>query len=136
MEDSNDTSSHTQFGNLPPDPAAVLAAACSLKAVWIDRVDLETRLHLGKRLPGVDAVMRETLGIAIRFEDWACRHVDFAELGEVWPYLLEAEFGEACKAVLEGVDPSSFDEAHCLSVARFLGLPLRPSHPTGRAATP
>jgi len=80
MEETTNAAFGTDSGYPQPDPAAILGAACSLKRVWIDDVDLETRLRLAQRLPGVDSVMREILQIASRFETWACRNVDFEEL--------------------------------------------------------
>lgn len=125
MEETSDAPLGTDSVHPSPDPAAILGAACSLKRVWIDDVDLETRLRLSKRLPGVDSVMREIMGIANRFEEWACRNVDFGEFDEVWPYFLEAEFGEAYESVMNLADPTSFDEAQCRAVAELLELPLR-----------
>lgn len=125
MEETTNAAFGTGSGYPQPDPAAILGAACSLKRVWIDDVDLETRLRLAQRLPGVDSVMREILRIATRFETWACRNVDFEALDEVWPYFLEAEFGEACKVLMKHQDPTSFGEAQCRAVAEFLELTLR-----------
>ena len=125
MEETSDAPLGTDSVHPSPDPAAILGAACSLKRVWIDDVDLETRLHLSKRLPGLDSVMREIMGIANRFEEWACRNVDFEEFDEVWPYFLEAEFGEACLKVIDLDRPLQFGTPECAAIARELRLAVR-----------
>jgi hypothetical protein len=125
MEETTDASFGNDSGYPQPDPAAILGAACSLKRVWIDDVDLETRLQLAQRLPGVDSVMREILQIATRFEVWACRNVDFEEWDEVWPYFLEAEFGEACVKALDLERLPIFGDVECAAIAKVLRLPLR-----------
>ena len=114
-----------QIPKCRPDLAAILGAACSLKVVWIEDAGLETRLRLTEVLPGVDSVMEEILRIAIRFETWSCRNVDFEELNEVWPYYLEAEFGRACSEALDLQRLPAFGDPECAAIARVLGLPLR-----------
>ena len=125
MEETTNAAFGTGSGYPQPDPAAILGAACSLKRVWIDDVDLETRLRLAQRLPGVDSVMREILRIATRFETWACRNVDFEALDEVWPYFLEAEFGNACQRTLKPDALPKFDKEDCFAIACELRLTRR-----------
>lgn len=68
--------------------------------------------------------MREVMAIGSRFEGWACQHVNFNELNDVWPYLLEDKFGKACLAHLFPSVLSHFNEADCLWVALYLRLPV------------
>lgn len=68
--------------------------------------------------------MRELMRIANHFETWACAHVNFDELGEVWPYFLEEEFGETCLSVFAPTNLADFNERDCLRVALRLRLPL------------
>lgn len=63
--------------------------------------------------------------VANMFEDWACRHVAFEELGEVWPYFLEDKFGDACLAFMMPGTLAGFDEDDCLRVVFHLRLPVR-----------
>jgi hypothetical protein len=60
------------------------------------------------------------------FEEWACKHVDFNQLTDVWPYLLQDSFGEAVLAHLMGswADLSLFNTEDCLAVARRLNLKI------------
>lgn len=109
-----------------PDSAAILAIAVSL---WQMLGGLGTgeghgRLNLSECYNGMDQLMREVMNIANTFESWACEHVAFEELNDVWPYLLENKFAEACLAIIEPVALQRFDETYCLRVAMHLRLPL------------
>jgi hypothetical protein len=73
----------------------------------------------------MDQFMRELMRIANQFEAWACLHVDFNATNDVWPYLLEDKFGEACLAVLGPGFLSQFEEPDCLRVAMRLRLPIK-----------
>ncbi len=74
---------------------------------------------------GFDQFMRELMRVANLFEGWACDHVVFDALGEVWPYLMEDKFGDAClKCVLPDA-LAGFDHNDCLRVALRLRLPLQ-----------
>ncbi|HWD18715.1 MAG TPA: hypothetical protein VHB20_05505 [Verrucomicrobiae bacterium] len=110
--------------NFSPDPAAIFAAAFSLWTASWERASRE-RADLSRSYHGVDQFMREIMRIATQFETWACRHLNFENLGESWPYLLQSEFGAAC---LDGMAFHAFaaiDESHFLRVALRLNLPLR-----------
>ena len=69
--------------------------------------------------------MREAMRIAHVFEAWACRSVDFTELTEVWPYLLEDRFGPECLAILRPDRLADFDSHDCHRIAAKLRLQLR-----------
>lgn len=107
------------------DPAAVFACALSLWQACQERGAVEPSLNLGESYNGMDQFMREAMRIATEFEAWACRHIDFAELDEVWPYLLQDRFGNACLADLFPTKLAVFDEPDCLRVALHLRLPVR-----------
>lgn len=68
--------------------------------------------------------MRELMRIANQFESWACVHVNFDELGEVWPYFMQDKFGNTCLSFIAPADLASFDECDCLRLALRLRLPL------------
>ena len=86
-----------------------------------------TRLinNLSEAYNGMDQFMREVMRVANTFEDWACAHVSFNELNDVWPYLLETNFGEACLKVKPTTALAEFNEKDCLRVALRLRLPVR-----------
>ena len=107
-----------------PDPAAVFACAKSLHDACIEREKSETSLDLSVTFRGMDQFMREVMRVAELFEKWACRHVAFEEIDEVWPYLLEERFGAAC---IERVNPdilTDFDLDACFAIASEMNLPL------------
>lgn len=69
--------------------------------------------------------MRVIMRVGARFEPWACRYIIFEGLDEVWPYLLEERFGEACAATV-GIDSlGRFEDRACLIVALRLRLPVK-----------
>lgn len=107
-----------------PDPAAVFACAMSLHDACIKRADSDASLDLSEAYRGMDQFMRELMRVAELFEDWACRHVAFNELDDVWPYLLEERFGAACLVRKDAEFLSGFDEDDCFAVALELRLPL------------
>jgi hypothetical protein len=69
-----------------PDPASVFAAAHSL---W------ESFHKLDSWNDGMVGFMSDIMHVATLFENWACDHVMFEAMSDVWPYLLQDEFGEA-----------------------------------------
>ncbi|HEU5124554.1 MAG TPA: hypothetical protein VFW05_10875 [Verrucomicrobiae bacterium] len=81
-------------------------------------------MNLSESYHGADQFMRELMRIANHFEAWACAHVNFDELGEVWPYFLEEKFGETCLSVFAPTDLADFNERDCLRLALRLRLPL------------
>jgi len=72
----------------------------------------------------MDELMRVVMRIANQFETWSCHHVDFKEISDVWPYLLEDKFGEACIDVMSPTGLNAFDDSDCFWVAMRLGLPI------------
>jgi hypothetical protein len=112
--------------SLEPDPAAVFGAALSLwQSVW-KHAETPPRLNLSECYNGGDEFMRIVMRIATAFELWASDHVFFDALDDVWPYLLEDRFGEACLSVLGSPGALlDFDVRNCLRVALWLRLPVK-----------
>lgn len=109
----------------PLDPAAVFACALSLREACHKSAAADPQLNLSESYNGMDEFMRELMRVANLFEAWASAHVVFEEMSEVWPYLMEDKFGDAC---LECILPSTlaeFDADVCLRVALRLRLPIR-----------
>ncbi len=107
-----------------PDPAAVFACALSLHSACMERCETDPKPNLSECYQGMDQFMREVMRVANLFEEWACSHVAFEEVSDVWPYLLEDRFGEAC---LEEMTPDSlmgFDADDCFRIACRLRLPM------------
>jgi len=82
------------------------------------------RVNLSECYNGGDEFMRVIMRIAVRFEEWACSHIQFDELEICWPYLLEEKFGEACVALKDVTSLDEFCNRDCLVVALRLGLPV------------
>lgn len=111
------------FKNESLDPAAVFACAMSLRDACDQAAKLQN-LNLSGLFQGMDQFYREAMRIAALFEEWACEHVVFEEMCEVWPYLLEDKFGAACLQRMSVEDLSGFDAEDCPDVAMKLLLPL------------
>lgn len=107
-----------------PDPAAVCACALSLHAACLKRAEVEPGLNLSDAYQGMDTFMREVMRVGEMFEEWACRHVAFQELDDVWPYLLEDRFGAACLEIMSAESLAGFDADDCLRIASRLRLPM------------
>jgi|GEM_PF-524294 len=107
------------------DPAAIFAAATSLRNACDAAATTDRSLNLSEAYHGYDQLMREVMRIGALFESWACSHVAFEELGECWPYFLEDHFGAACLEVRSAESMTAFDESDCLKVAMELRLPVR-----------
>lgn len=107
-----------------PDPAAVFGAASSLWEACEAEAKKNPRLNLSEAYNGCDELMREVMRIGLLFEEWACVHVAFDELGEVWPYFLGDQFGAACLKRHEAESMAGFGESDCLLVAMELKLPV------------
>ncbi len=110
---------------IQPDPAAVFACALSLREACLKSAEANPQLNLSESYNGMDEFMREMMRVANLFEAWACEHVAFVQTSEVWPYLMEDKFGDAC---LEFMLPSAlaeFDDTDCLRVALRLRLPIQ-----------
>jgi hypothetical protein len=106
------------------DPAAVFACALSLHTACLKAVDSDPSVNLSEAYQGGDQFMREMMRVADLFETWACEHVAFEALKDVWPYLLEDRFGDACLALMAPGDFAGFDRDDCLRVAFRLKLPV------------
>ena len=107
------------------DPAAIFACALSLREACLKGAESNKQLNLSDSYNGMDEFLREMMRVANLFEAWACAHVVFEEMSEVWPYLLEDKFGDAC---LQSILPSAlaeFDHSDCLRVALRLRLPIQ-----------
>jgi len=111
------------FKNDSLDPAAVFTCAISLRGACEQSAKVEN-LNLSEAFNGVDQFYREVMRIAALFEEWACEHVIFDEMCDVWPYLLEDKFGTACLQRMSVENLSGFDADDCPDVAMKLLLPL------------
>ena len=113
----------TELGTDQQDSAAVFACAFALWEAVHKQATNET-MNLSECYNGLDQLMREVMRVGNLFEAWACRCVSFEALDDVWPYLLQDSFGDAC---LEAIAPQSltaFNESDCLRVAIRLRLPI------------
>lgn len=81
-------------------------------------------MNLSEAFNGMDQLMRVVMRVGSQFETWSCRHIDFKELSDVWPYLLEDKFGDACVDIVSPNLLDSFDDRDCLRVAMRLRLPI------------
>lgn len=108
----------------PPalDQAAVFAVAISLWKECQKHAATNRSIDLSGSYAGIDGFMREIMRIAKAFETWACQHVDFTKLSDVWPYLLQDRFGQECFSILLPQDLADFDEHDCQLIARRLNL--------------
>jgi hypothetical protein len=118
-------SSSLESSTISSDPAAIFACASSLHKACLEVASAEPALDLSEAYNGMDEFMRELMRIAKLFEGWACVHIAFDELNEVWPYFLEDRFGVTCLEILPAIALREFDEADCLRVALRLRLPVR-----------
>lgn len=102
-----------------PDPAAILGIALSLYNGIQKEDDGD---NLSDAYQGVDEFMRQCMRVATLFETWACDHVDFDQLDDVWPYLLEDKFHEAYRKHFGPTQLAEITEAGCLLIAQTLEL--------------
>jgi hypothetical protein len=107
-----------------PDSAAVFACALSLHAACMELDRTDPGLNLSECYQGIDQFMREVMRVANLFEDWACAHVAFEKLSDVWPYLLEDRFGSACLVAVMPGFLMEFGTDDCFRVASCLRLPM------------
>ena len=107
------------------DPAAIFATATSLWQECHNHAKTDPSINLSDAYSGIDGLMREVIRIATLFEFWACEHVDFDQLTDVWPYMLEDRFGKECLSILLAENLSDFDEHDCRRVAARLRLTFR-----------
>lgn len=108
-----------------PDPAAVFAAAWSLHEACVVRAKSDPSINLSASYKGGDEFLRQVMRIGDLFERWACEHVKFTELEDVWPYHLQDDFGAACLEIYHAGSLMHFDLDDCLRVALKLRLPVR-----------
>lgn len=106
------------------DPAAIFACALSLWSSCQEAAASQPELNLSECYQGMDQLMREVMRVGEEFEKWACRHVAFHELDDVWPYFLEERFGGACLEVMDAESLAGFDADDCLRIAFKLRLPM------------
>jgi hypothetical protein len=107
-----------------PDPAAQFAIASSLWQACHDHAAKTKGLNLSEIFNGMDECMRVVMRIGERFEGWACKHVNFDNLYDVWPYLLQDKFGSVCLEAMTLAGLVEFNEEDCLQVALLLRLPI------------
>jgi hypothetical protein len=107
------------------DPAAIFAIAVSLWRECERHAARDVSINLSQAYRGMDSLMREVMRIAILFETWACTHVDFEQLSDVWPYLLEDRFGAECLSILLPDKLADFDEHDCCRIASRLRLSFK-----------
>lgn len=106
------------------DPASVFACAVSLQRVCLNLQANDPTFNISESYNGRDQFMREIMRVGELFEAWSVAHVLFEELEEVWPYLLEDQFADACLKSLPAGSLSSFGDSDCFHVALSLKLPL------------
>ena len=104
------------------DPAAVFASALSLWQECQKHASADKKINFSESYNGVDQFMREVMRVANLFETWACAHINFDQTNDVWPYLLEDKFGEACLAVILPTTLAQVEDDDCLRVAIRLQL--------------
>lgn len=114
-----------ELGTEKLDPAAVFACALSLREACLKSAKANPHLNLSESYNGMDEFLREMMRVANLFEAWACAHVVFDEVDDVWPYLLEDKFGDACLEFMLPCAMTEFDESDCLRVALRLRLPIQ-----------
>jgi hypothetical protein len=108
-----------------PDPAAVFACALSLCEACLKSAKANPQLNLSESYNGMDEFMRQMMRVGNLFEAWACAHVVFDEVHDVWPYLMEDKFGDACLEFMLPSTMAEFDDSDCLRVALRLRLPVQ-----------
>lgn len=107
------------------DPAAIFAIATSLWNECHKHAATDRSINLSDAYSGIDGLMREIMRIAAQFEAWACKHVNFDKLTDVWPYMLEDRFGKECLSILLADNLSDFDDHDCRRIAARLRLTFR-----------
>lgn len=115
---------NSQSADSHADTAAVFGCALSLWQAVHTSAAADRNLNLSECYNGIDQLMREVMRIGSLFETWACEHVAFDELNDVWPYFLEDKFGDACMAIIQPGGLVAFDGRDCLRVAVGLRLAI------------
>lgn len=108
------------------DQAAVYAIAASLDRFTQKGGLSGFKMDVSRVYSGGDQFMREIMKTGAQFETWANAHVDFTQLDDVWPYMLQDKFATALEAarpgavlILNHLTPEDF-----AAVAKQLGLVL------------
>ena len=114
-----------ELGTAQLDPAAVFACALSLREACLKNATANPQLNLSESYNGMDEFLREMMRVGNLFEAWACAHVVFDEVNDVWPYLMEDKFGDACLEFMLPSTMAKFDDTDCLRVALRLRLPIK-----------
>lgn len=114
-----------ELGTAQLDPAAVFACALSLREACLKSAKANPRLNLSESYNGMDEFLREMMRVSNLFEAWACAHVVFDNVNDVWPYLMEDRFGDACLEFMLPSRLAEFDDDDCLRVALRLRLPIQ-----------
>jgi hypothetical protein len=118
-------SNEPELGTAQLDPAAVFACALSLREACLKSAKANPQLNLSESYNGMDEFLREMIRVGNLFEAWACAHVAFDELNDVWPYLMEDKFGDACLEFMLPSTVAEFADTDCLRVALRLRLPIQ-----------
>lgn len=114
-----------ELGTAQLDSAAVFACALSLREACLKSAKANPQMNLSESYNGMDEFLREMMRVGNLFEAWACAHVAFDELNDVWPYLMEDKFGDACLEFMLPSTMAEFDDTDCLRVALRLRLPIK-----------
>lgn len=108
-----------------PDTAAIFGAAMSIFEEG-RKLAKSNGNDLSDAYSGHDEFMRQCMRVASEFEAWACKHVDFDALGEVWPYFMHDSFGRAAlDAIGSECRLSEANGTEWPLIAGMLKLPLR-----------
>lgn len=125
------------------DPAAVFAIAHALFVLLESKAaargehqqEDDNQESIWEDHGGQDGALRNFMSTASIFEAWACKHVAFDELADIWPYKLMDSFGEAWKK-MAGENYYHRDHPHrnmthptpgpgmCYQLARLMELPV------------
>jgi hypothetical protein len=107
------------MNTLQPDPVAIFYATLSMYEKYTQSVP-----RLPETFGGEDQFIRAANKVATTFEKWACKHIDFEETTDVWPYLLHEKFGTVFYTRFN-VALLLFSKEDCMYIAKALGLPLK-----------
>lgn len=112
------------------DLAGELAIAKGLFDYLADKDDFD----ISEAYQGVDECMRRCMHLGRVFEVWACDHIHFDSLQNVWPYYLEDHIGPAIEKMFWEANhtiPIMWDDSDLLSLAVNLRLPVLIAETTG-----
>jgi hypothetical protein len=113
-----------------PDPAAIYGIANSLDvAAQAFGKEVGDASAISDCYGGQDGYFRACMEVACIFEYWACAHVDFARMSDIYVYRLQDNFAAALKQTAPHglnilLELEQFKPEHCLQVAKNLNLPL------------